>query len=165
MNRAKTRIAGLGVVVLVALMLPATALATDDGRVDDFLNAGFDTSLSPEEEVTTTPIESDASGSAGFRTDGSSVEFRLDWRRLTTPTLFGHIHCAPAGVNGPVGVTLFMGANDTTDQVAGSFSGPDPANSCGWETLADVLAAMVSGNTYVNVHTTQYPAGELRGQI
>jgi hypothetical protein len=31
--------------------------------------------------------------------------------------------------------------------------------------LEDLLEAMRSGNTYVNVHTSQYPGGEIRGQI
>jgi hypothetical protein len=31
--------------------------------------------------------------------------------------------------------------------------------------LSDLLAAMQAGNTYVNVHTSQFPAGEVRGQI
>jgi len=32
-------------------------------------------------------------------------------------------------------------------------------------TLADVLSAMRSGNAYCNVHTVNFPGGEIRGQI
>jgi hypothetical protein len=28
-----------------------------------------------------------------------------------------------------------------------------------------VLTAMVTGNAYVNVHTINFPAGEIRGQV
>lgn len=31
--------------------------------------------------------------------------------------------------------------------------------------MAELLAVMRSGNAYVNVHTVQIPAGEIRGQI
>ena len=34
------------------------------------------------------------------------------------------------------------------------------------EAQLDVIAiALVSGLTYVNIHTTNYPAGEIRGQV
>jgi CHRD domain len=91
-----------------------------------------------------------------------------------------HIHCGAVGVNGPVGVTLFTGApaggrvNGTLAE--GTITAPDAGNGCGWTDLAAVLAAMGSGNTYVNVHTNDgippvntgpgdFPGGEIRGQI
>ncbi|MGH8914341.1 MAG: CHRD domain-containing protein, partial [Acidimicrobiia bacterium] len=76
-----------------------------------------------------------------------------------------HIHCAPAGSNGGIGVTLLSETKGDEGRVEGWFRAPDEGNACGWVTLGDVLAAMVSGNAYVNVHTTNFPAGEIRGQI
>ncbi|MEW6403930.1 MAG: CHRD domain-containing protein [Chloroflexota bacterium] len=91
-----------------------------------------------------------------------------------------HIHCGAAGVNGPVGVTLFMGTPGSGPVngllARGAITAPDPGNACGWVTLADVLAAISTGNTYVNVHTNDgvdpantgpgdFPGGEIRGQI
>ena len=35
----------------------------------------------------------------------------------------------------------------------GTITAPDPGNACGWVDLAAVLAAIGSGDTYVNVHT------------
>jgi hypothetical protein len=32
-------------------------------------------------------------------------------------------------------------------------------------TIQDLVAEMVAGNTYVNVHTVENPGGEIRGQI
>ena len=91
-----------------------------------------------------------------------------------------HIHCGGVGVNGPIGVTLFMGApaagrvNGTLAE--GTITAPDPGNACGWTDLAAVLAAIDSGATYVNVHTNDgvdppntgpgdFPGGEIRGQV
>jgi hypothetical protein len=33
------------------------------------------------------------------------------------------------------------------------------------QTLEDLLDEFDAGNAYVNVHTTQFPGGEIRGQI
>jgi hypothetical protein len=52
---------------------------------------------------------------------------------------------------------------------------PDPGNGCGWIDLDDVVTALESGDTYVNVHTNDgveppntgpgdFPGGEIRGQ-
>lgn len=91
-----------------------------------------------------------------------------------------HIHCGAAGVAGPVGVTLFMGpvGGGRVDGVLaqGVITAPDAGNGCGWTDLAMVIAALGSGDAYVNVHTSDglapadsgpgdFPAGEIRGQI
>jgi hypothetical protein len=83
--------------------------------------------------------------------------------------LMAHIHCAPEGENGPVAVTLFdaQGAGvETPTQVQGRITEADIGpNDCGITTLQDLLDAMDSGDTYVNVHTNAHPDGEIRGQI
>jgi hypothetical protein len=91
-----------------------------------------------------------------------------------------HIHCGAKRVNGPVGVTLFMGTPGggaiSGTLAKGTITAPDPGNLCGWMDLDDVVAAMISGNAYVNVHTNDgvaptntgpgdFPGGEIRGQI
>ena len=70
-----------------------------------------------------------------------------------------HIHRAPAGSNGPV---IFNIGGGSSYAVLGSQlitvinNAPFPAAE---------EANLLSGNTYVNIHTTAYPAGEIRGQI
>jgi hypothetical protein len=122
-----------------------------------------------------------ARGVATFRLDagGTELGFRLVVANIEN-VFAAHIHCGVAGVNGPVGVTLFMGApgGGRTDGVlaAGSVTAPDPGNLCGWVDLDDVVAALESGNAYVNVHTDDgidpantgpgdFPGGEIRGQV
>ncbi|MBE9004608.1 CHRD domain-containing protein [Fortiea sp. LEGE XX443] len=79
---------------------------------------------------------------------------------------FAHIHVAPVGVNGPI-VHDLDGAN--VPPIAGSTSGTITGD---WRfddisrPLTDVLAQqLINGNTYFNIHTSLFPAGELRGQI
>jgi hypothetical protein len=91
-----------------------------------------------------------------LRDDGTALQFKLNVANIDN-VFAAHIHCGAVGVNGPVGVTLFMGSpaggvvNGTLAQ--GTSTAPDASNACGWVDLAAVLAAMDSGDTYVNVHT------------
>ena len=141
---------------LFVVAAPLTASADND--------AEFEAELDPGQEVGA--VVSDGEGEAEFTLRKDKVRFRLKWKDLTTPVIFAHIHCAPAGVNGPVGVTLIHEGMDPDGRIRGSFTAPDPApNGCGWTTLADVIGALASGEAYVNIHTQMFPGGEIRGQI
>ena len=81
-----------------------------------------------------------------------------------------HIHRAPPGQNGPV-VFGFVGPNNDVnsdlivDAAAGRvFSGWDASEGNG-TTLTAELQALRDSDLYINVHTTDFPAGEIRGQI
>jgi CHRD domain len=121
-----------------------------------------------------------ARGVATFRlnAEGTELGFRLVVANIEN-VFAAHIHCGVAGVSGPIGVTLFMGApaGGRTDGVlaAGTVTAPDTGNACGWVDLDDVVTALESGDTYVNVHTNDglappdtgpgdFPGGEIRGQ-
>ncbi len=122
-----------------------------------------------------------AQGNAIFNLndDGTVLSYRLIAANIDN-VVASHIHCAATGVNGPVGVTLFTGTagSGRFDGVlaSGAIVAPDAGNACGWVTLDDVVAAMLSGDTYVNVHTNDgvaptntgpgdFPGGEIRGQV
>jgi hypothetical protein len=115
-----------------------------------------------------------ATGEAFFRVsaDGSSLGYRLNVRGLTD-TLQAHIHLGPAGQNGPVVAFLYPDA-PPAQLIPGRFSGELAGGAITADelrgplegmTIADLLAAIESGNAYVNVHTVANPGGEIRGQI
>jgi hypothetical protein len=114
------------------------------------------------------PVDTTATGQVVFRLDagGSSLHYTLIVANIED-VFASHIHCGPVGVNGPVGVTLFAGSTVTVNGILakGTITTPNPGNACGWADLADVAAALQSGDTYVNVHTTANPGGEIRGQV
>jgi hypothetical protein len=136
------------------------------GRHGNGGNRNFRTHLSGDEEVP--PVETNAQGQATFQLNeaGDALEYRLIVANIDD-VVAAHIHCAPAGANGPVGVTLF-GGGPTSDPgvlAEATITEPDEENGCGWSDLDDVVEAMRSGDTYVNVHTVAHPPGEIRGQI
>lgn len=135
--------------------------------------------LSGGEEVP--PRETTAAGNAVFKLneEGTELSFKLIVGKIENPVA-AHIHCATAGVNGPVGVNLFSGTpgGGRSDGILadGVITAPNAGNGCGWSTLQDVIQAMRGGDTYVNVHTNDgdaeqnegpgdFPGGEIRGQV
>jgi glucose/arabinose dehydrogenase len=128
--------------------------------------ARFRAHLSGDEEVP--PVETRAQGQATFKFDRDLTElsYKLNVANIDD-VVSAHIHCAPEGENGPVGVTLFSGGPISPNGILaeGTVAAPDEGNACSWETLADVESAIRRGFGYVNVHTLAYPAGEIRGQI
>ena len=146
---------------LSGLTLSGTGVATARGH-----NRNFRAHLSGENEVP--PVETNAQGQANFQLNKAGDE--LDYKLIVAnidDVVAAHIHCAPVGQNGPVGVTLFSGGPTSDNGILAeeTITAPDDGNGCGWETLADVVEAMRSGDTYVNVHTVAHPPGEIRGQI
>lgn len=126
----------------------------------------FRTHLSGNEEVP--PVDTDGQGQAIFQVapNRNQIDYKLIVANIED-VFASHIHCAPEGENGPVGVTLFSGSPTTINGILaqGPIIAPDTENGCEWADLSDVINAIINGNAYVNVHTTENPAGEIRGQI
>lgn len=114
------------------------------------------------------PVNTSATGQAflKYNVETGRLSFQVTVKNIP-PVVAAHIHCAPAGQNGPVGVTLFMGGPVNVNGLLakGRIGAPDAGNNCGWQTVADIVAAIQAGNAYVNVHTTAHPSGEIRGQL
>jgi hypothetical protein len=154
--------------VMMVTAIAAIGLTTPVGA-EDGGQRNFVAPLSGGEEVP--PVDTQATGVAKFQLskDGSQLTYKINVANIEG-VVAAHIHCAPAGVNGPVGVTLFAGSPAGAVQgtlVQGVITAPDPANGCGWTYLAAAVASMRSGATYVNVHTIPpgVPSGEVRGQV
>jgi len=143
------------------------------------MTSKFTTSLHGFQEV---PAISTA-GSGTFRADLAADGLSLGWT-LTYADLEGnaagtvtgaHLHLGQRGVAGGVAVHLCGGGGGTepcpappatlTGTItADSVVGPAGQGLDAGE-LPQLLQAMRTGNTYVNVHTTRFPTGEVRGQV
>jgi hypothetical protein len=158
------RIAAILVVMtLCAVGLAGTALAESPTMY---------ATLSGAEEVPAN--DSNARGVATFRlsSDGQALHYRLNVANIENVTQ-AHIHVAPAGVNGPVVVWLYPDSPPAqlipgrTDGVlaTGTITAANFVGMLAGQSMDDLLDLMRAGHTYVNVHTSQFPPGEVRGQI
>lgn len=136
----------------------------------DLSPPGSDTAvgLSPLNEV---PPATNSTGAGNaiaivFDTDSDLLSFGIGYGSaagfsdLTAPATVMHIHGpAPVGSNAPVVVNL------------GSHHFPYPNPALGGVIFGAVtiptnrVADLLAGLTYVNIHTANYPGGEIRGQL
>jgi hypothetical protein len=130
----------------------------------------FRTHLSGEEEVPA--VDTRATGQAIFQLRSDGLHYKLIVANIENVTM-AHIHQAPAGANGPVVAWLYPDG-PPPELIPGRFNGvlaegvitsDDLVGPLAGQTLDDLLDAIRAGNTYVNVHTSQFPGGEVRGQI
>jgi hypothetical protein len=141
----------------------------DDDDDGEDLEFETETDLTGSQEVP--PVMTDMTGNAELVFEGGQLRVRLMVRNNTNEIFAAHIHCAPPGENGAIGLTLFMGSFTARRGVLvrDFFTEPDPENNCGWESIDDIARAILDGNAYVNVHTTEesggVPSGEIRGDI
>jgi hypothetical protein len=133
---------------------------------------GTDTAvgLSPSNQV---PAATSSTGSGGeisagiiFDTDANFLQVAVGYGSaagftdLTGPAIAMHIH-GPAGAG--------TNANVLVSLVPYNFPASDPAKggvifgNIPWPT--NDTEALLAGLTYLNIHTTQFPNGEIRGQL
>lgn len=159
----------------LAVLLPllvATSSAAQTG--------GATTRLRAFEEVPA--ISSTGRGLFEAHVDENELSYTLTYPRLQGQVTQAHIHIAQKDVNGGIMIWLcsnlpspptpaagvqacpqapgtISGTVDASDVVGPTAQGIDPGE------FAEVLRAIRTGITYVNVHTNLFPGGEIRGQL
>lgn len=118
----------------------------------------------------TPALLSGAVGTADVSVDVTNREVTVQLRVFNLPTTStaGHIHVGPIGVAGPV-VLDFPNIPGRIGDFSLSFrlnqTAFRPNAAIGINTMEDVIQAILGGNSYVNIHSTTNPAGEIRGQL
>jgi hypothetical protein len=149
--------------VLVVLGFTAPASAS---------NGAFVAPMSGAQEVE--PVDTNARGLAVFHLskDGTELSFRVNVANIENVTM-AHIHVGERGVNGPPVVWLYPSGPPPVEipgrtngtLATGTITADDLVGPLEGQTMDDLVDEIHAGNTYVNVHTTEFEDGEVRGQI
>ena len=176
---------------LRAVMLYLIALGTIVGGLivygcsgDDNNNVQTRTAtLNASQEVPTTGSAATGTITLNFSGDHSQINYTLvTVGPFSSPVTQAHIHIQATGVNGAIVLffctNLAPPANVPTPQpcptAGGTISGtltaadfiPAPAAApLGVTDFNSALAQILSGDAYANVHTVNFPGGEIRAQI
>ena len=149
---------------IFAVFLLIGVLSISAGTAYAGMKRNFVAPLSGGQEVP--PVQTMTRGNAVFQLskDGTELSYKLIVANIED-VFAAHIHDGGQGVNGPVIVGLY-----TSGQIEGRFSGilaqgVISEQSLGEEAFANLLEKIMTGGAYVNVHTIENPAGEIRGQI
>ncbi len=163
--------------VIAALMAATTLSVFAAGQMtkEDGENkhTQFQADLSGFQQVPTLFSSGEGTFSARLNPDGTSLTYTLSYTGLVG-AFAAHIHIGAEGTNGGVIVFLCGGGGkpecpSASGTVTGTITAADvkavttqgfPAGD-----FAALLTSLRAGATYVNVHTTAYPGGEIRGQV
>ena len=102
--------------------------------------------------------------------DGSSAEYSVEQSGLTGGIRGGHFHRAAPGVNGGIVLSFFFdSAGAAVLQPVPGTTDLEIQKSIGRvitkAQLDPILADLRAGNLYANIHTPNFPGGEIRGQV
>jgi len=159
----------------VFAVLGLTAVATsanDTGRSVTAKLSGFEEN---------TPKLTSGVGRFEATVQGSTLSYTISFSGLSSDAFMSHIHFGQRTVNG--GIFLWLCGSATAPGPAGTPTCPAGGGTVSRSgvTAADIQAVsgqnvsagdfagalriIASGDAYVNVHTTNFPGGEIRGQV
>ncbi len=132
----------------------------------------FTAHLSGDQEVP--PAETNATGQAIFhlKNNGTELHYKLIVANIQD-VFMAHIHWAYEGQNGPIVAWLFPDGPPPSPipgpvngvLAEGVITADDLTGPLENAEVSDLIDQFLDGRCYVNVHTTAFPSGEIRGQI
>lgn len=129
----------------------------------------FNANLSGGNEVPGVVTGSAGTAIVTWNTTTKAGTYRVDVYNMPVGTTASHIHVGAAGVSGPVVInfTVPTGGPSNDYGLTGTFGCSDVVARAaqGINSCEDFEQALLLGNTYVNVHSTANPGGEIRGQL
>jgi CHRD domain-containing protein len=175
MSRMRVKLA-LCVAVLGVVVTATAAVAGQGSR------SKLKASLQGYEEVPAVSTAANGTFKAAISRTSDEIAYTLTYSALDPPNQVtqAHIHFGQRSVNG--GITVWLCANPPVMAPPGTQAcPPGPATLTGTITPANVIGpaaqgigagefdelvrAMRAGVTYANVHSSNFPNGEIRGQI
>jgi hypothetical protein len=160
-NRRLPTLVGL---VVVLLLIATTVVFAASRNFRTHLNGSFEVPVR----------DTRAQGQAIFQLnqDGTALEYKLNVANIEN-VLQAHIHMGPPTGTGGIVAWLYP-SGPPAQLIPGRFNGTLGEGTITADNLVGDLAGqpldalieqMEAGNAYVNVHTTQFPPGEIRGNL
>lgn len=166
-------------IAVVALVSASTVVWAQGFKKISELLTGY-------EEVPSVSTTGTGDFNARISNDGSRIDWELSYADLEGAVQQAHIHFGQKGVNG--GISVFLCTNLGNGPAGTQPCPAPPATISGTIVAADVspnipataaartqgintgeidelIKAIRAGATYVNVHSTTWPGGEIRSQI
>lgn len=126
---------------------PKTLLSTTGGTA-------FDITLTGEQESPAGDPVGNGTATVRLRSGQAQACYKVTVKNLGTAAAAMHIHSGAAGTSGPVVIPLATPGSDGT------------AAGCATTTRALVAQILANpGSFYLNVHTSDFPGGAVRGQL
>jgi hypothetical protein len=166
--------------IAVVVLVSASSIAWAQGfkKISEFLT-GY-------EEVPSVSTTGNGEFNARISNDGSRIDWELSYSDLEGAVQQAHIHIGNTSVNG--GISVFLCTNlgngpagiqpcpAPPATISGTIFAADvspnipatlAARNQGLNTgeIGELIKAIRAGATYVNVHSTTWPGGEIRSQI
>lgn len=168
----------MSIAVIAVVSVSTVVLAQGFKKISELLT-GY-------EEVPAVSTTGNGTFNARISNDGSQIEWELTYSDLEGAVQQAHIHIGNKSVNG--GISVFLCTNLGNGPAGTQPCPAPPATISGTIVAADVspnipatlaarnqglntgeidelIAAIRAGATYVNVHSTTWPGGEIRSQI
>lgn len=128
------------------------------------------THLSGDEEVPARDTQAQGELKLALRADGTAIAYRLIATNIDD-ILQAHLHLAPAGTNGGIVAWLYPDG-PPAQLIPGRHTGilaegeiTELVGPMAGQTITDLWEEIQAGNIYGNVHTSEFPGGEIRGQV
>ncbi len=169
----------VSIAVIAVVSLSAIALGQGFKKISEILT-GYEETAAPGSPGGAVSTTGNGTFTARISNDESQINWELSYSDLEGAVQQAHIHFGQKSVTGPISVFL---CTNLGNGPAGTQPCPaPPATISGTITAADVtnlanergisageldelIAAIRAGATYVNVHSTRWPGGEIRSQI
>ena len=154
----------MSLIVLGVLLLTSANEGLGQGGEKIILAASI--TSSQEVPIPDGGVPGGAVGTATMLFDPSTntLQVALAWSGLSGPAGAAHFHNAAVGSAGGV-VQTICGSPDPALAGACSMGGNSGFVTGTWQVPGDQVGALLSGELYINVHTGDHPAGEIRGQV
>ncbi|WP_180336412.1 CHRD domain-containing protein [Pontibacter ramchanderi] len=152
----------LGALLSLSFMLTSCDDDEDTTVIPDAEIITFnEVTLTGADEVPAVSTQATGTFKGTYNRDTKVMRYTVTFQGITPTGM--HFHKGAVGVDGPIVLPINPGASNDPYSSTNPFVSPMSRST---SPLTDAQEAeLLAGEWYINIHSSQYPDGELRGQI